>query len=101
MWDQLSEALHAKKEQLSKENGWGSTPKKVVISCDNSWGKNAKKMQPSPGSNWGKKQQQSQDNSWGKQNVGSKSWSYKAERQRTWSINGYAEVKAGYMNDRN
>ncbi|KAG6422358.1 hypothetical protein SASPL_118926 [Salvia splendens] len=94
VWDQLSEALCAKKEQLSKENGWGSTPKKVVISSDNSWGKNAKKMQPSPGSNWGKKQQPSQENSWGKQNVGSKSWSYKAERPRTWSNNGYAEVKA-------
>ncbi|XP_042057236.1 coilin-like [Salvia splendens] len=101
VWDQLSEALYAKKEQLFKENGWGSNPKKVVISSDNSWGKNANKMQPSPGSNWGKKPQPSQDKSWGKQNVGSKSWSYKAERQRTWSNNGYAEVKAGYMKDRN
>ncbi|KAL1565221.1 coilin-like [Salvia divinorum] len=101
VWDQLSGALNAKREQLSKENGWGSTPKKVVTSHGNSWGKNAKKMQPSPGSNWGKKPQLSQDNIWGKQNVGSKSWSYKAERQRTWSNDGYAEVKEGYMRDRN
>ncbi|XP_057776809.1 coilin [Salvia miltiorrhiza] len=83
VWDQLSEALNAKKDQLSKENGWGSTPKKVVVSHENSWGKNAKKVQPSPGSNWEKnsqKPQPSQGNSWCKQNAGSKSWSYKALR---------------------
>ncbi|KAL1550390.1 coilin-like isoform X2 [Salvia divinorum] len=80
IWDQLSEALKAKKEQLSKENGWGSTPKKVELSHENSRGKNEKKVQASPGSNWDKKPQVSQDNSWGKQNIGSKSWSYKALR---------------------
>ncbi|KAG6429263.1 hypothetical protein SASPL_107308 [Salvia splendens] len=80
IWDQLSEALKAKKEQLSKENGWGSTPKKVVVSHENSRGKNEKKVQASPGSNLDKKPQMSQENSWGKQNIGSKSWSYKALR---------------------
>ncbi|KAG6426763.1 hypothetical protein SASPL_110997 [Salvia splendens] len=80
IWDQLSEALKAKKEQLSKVNGWDSTPKKAVVSHENSWGKNEKKVQASPGSNWDKTPQLSQDNSWEKQNIGSKSWSYKALR---------------------
>ncbi|XP_047961098.1 coilin isoform X2 [Salvia hispanica] len=80
IWDQLSEALKAKKEQLSKVNGWDSTPKKVVVSQENSRGKNEKKVQASPGSNLDKKPQMLQDNSWGKQNIGSKSWSYKALR---------------------
>ncbi|KAH6826670.1 hypothetical protein C2S53_002913 [Perilla frutescens var. hirtella] len=90
VWDQLSETLNAKKEQLSKQNGWGSTPPKkvVVVSQENSWGKNAKQLQASsPGSNWGKnytqKPQASQqdNNSWGKQSsTGSKSWSHRALR---------------------
>ncbi|KAG8366017.1 hypothetical protein BUALT_Bualt17G0032400 [Buddleja alternifolia] len=84
LWDQVSEALSAKKEQLSKENSWGKTPKKVQLSYENSWGKNAKKVQQSPSRNkWGKnteKVQPSQENSWGKQNSGGKSWSYKALR---------------------
>lgn len=87
MWDQLSDALNAKKEQLSKENGWSSTPKKVVVSHENSWGKNEKKLRPSPspsesaGSKWGKNNtQKRQENSWGKQSTGSKSWSYRALR---------------------
>ncbi|KAI3467611.1 hypothetical protein Pfo_024274 [Paulownia fortunei] len=85
IWDQVSEALNAKKEQLSNENGWGRTPlpKKVQLSQENSWGKNAKKVQPSPESSWGKnaeKVQPSQDDNWGKQSSGGKSWSYKALR---------------------
>lgn len=72
IWDQLSESLNAKKEQLAKENGWGSTPKKVLV---------LRKQQPSsPRTNYTKKAQKPQDNSWGKQTTGSKSWSYKALR---------------------
>ncbi|XP_011086676.1 coilin isoform X3 [Sesamum indicum] len=69
IWDQISETLNAKKEELSKEKGWGTTPKKVQPSQENSWGKNAKKVQQSPESGWGKsaqKVQPPQDNSWGK-----------------------------------
>lgn len=87
MWDQLSNALNAKKEQLSKENGWTSTPKKVVVSHENSWGKNGKKLRPSSspselaGSKWGKTNtQKPQENSGGKQSTGNKSWSYRALR---------------------
>ncbi|KAL0357850.1 UNVERIFIED_CONTAM: Coilin [Sesamum calycinum] len=69
IWDQISETLNAKKEELSKEKGWGTTPKKVQPSQENSWGKNAKKVQQSPQSGWVKsaqKVQPPQDNSWGK-----------------------------------
>lgn len=90
MWDQLSNALNAKKEQLSKENGWTSTPKKVVVSHENIWGKNGKKLRPSSsqselaGSKWGKSNpQKPQENSGGKQSTGSKSWSYRALRGST------------------
>ncbi|KAL0364236.1 UNVERIFIED_CONTAM: Coilin [Sesamum angustifolium] len=69
IWDQISETLNAKKEELSKEKGWGTTPKKVQPSQENSWGKNSKKVQQSPQSGWVKsaqKVQPPQDNSWGK-----------------------------------
>ncbi|KAK4429761.1 Coilin [Sesamum alatum] len=110
IWDLISETLNAKKEELSKGKGWGTTPKKVQPPQDNIWGKNAKKVKPSPESGWGKslvKVQTLQDNSWGKnakriqqspesgwgksaqkvqppqegkQCSGGKSWSYKALR---------------------
>ncbi|GFQ03280.1 coilin [Phtheirospermum japonicum] len=90
IWDELGEALSAKKEQLSKENGWGpwaKTPKKVQHTPpppENSWGKNGKKVQPSPQSGWGKnaqKVQPSRDSSSGKQGTsGGKPWSYKGLR---------------------
>ncbi|KAK6160289.1 hypothetical protein DH2020_003670 [Rehmannia glutinosa] len=76
IWDELGEALNARKEQLSKENGWGKTPKKLQLTY-------AKKVQPSPASNGGKnahKVQPSQYNSSGKQSSGGKSWSYKSLR---------------------
>ncbi|KAL7116807.1 hypothetical protein ACP275_03G028700 [Erythranthe tilingii] len=95
IWDEFSEALNAKKEQLSKENGWGITPKKVQPSQGNDWGSNAKKVQPpSPGNNsWGKNvrkvQPPSQDNNNNNNNNnnrdkqssgGGRSWSYKGLR---------------------
>ncbi|KAL8037805.1 hypothetical protein ABFX02_11G061700 [Erythranthe guttata] len=89
IWDEFSEALNAKKEQLSKENGWGITPKKVQPSQDNGWGSNAKKVQPpSPGNNsWGKNvrkvQPPSQDNNNNRDKQssgGGRSWSYKGLR---------------------
>ncbi|KAL7093795.1 hypothetical protein ACP275_11G061700 [Erythranthe tilingii] len=94
IWEEFSEALNAKKEQLSKENGWGITPKKVQPSQDNDWGSNAKKVQPpSPGNNsWGKNvrkvQPPSQDNNNHNNNNnrdkqssgGGRSWSYKGLR---------------------
>ncbi|KAL6562696.1 hypothetical protein OROGR_003703 [Orobanche gracilis] len=68
VWEQLGEALSAKKEQLSKESGWGQPPKKVQPSPRSVWGKNAQKVQPS------------RHGSLGKQNSGGKSWSYKGLR---------------------
>ncbi|KAL3819295.1 hypothetical protein ACJIZ3_005200 [Penstemon smallii] len=71
IWDQISEALSAKKEELSTNNNWGKSPKKVQVSQNaiivrpppaNSWGKNTKKVQPS------------QETSWGKQNSGGRTW---------------------------
>ncbi|CAA0833723.1 sphere organelles protein-related [Striga hermonthica] len=86
IWEQLGQALSAKKEQLSSENRWGKTPKKVQPPPENGWGTNAKKVQvSSPRSGcWGKKArklQSSQDNALGKQNSsGGKPWSYKGLR---------------------
>ncbi|KAL0421466.1 UNVERIFIED_CONTAM: Coilin [Sesamum latifolium] len=69
IWDQISETLNAKKEELLKEKGWSTTPKKVQPSQENNWGKNAKKVQQSPESGWWKsalKERTPQDNSRGK-----------------------------------
>lgn len=81
IWDEVTEALNAKKEQLSK-NGWGITPKKVQPPQESGWGKNAKKVQPSSAQRKNEpKVQPSQDNRWGKQSSGSsKPWSYKGLR---------------------
>ncbi|KAL6547423.1 hypothetical protein OROMI_023144 [Orobanche minor] len=68
VWEQLGEALSAKKEQLSKESGWGQPPKKVQPSPRSVWGKNAQKVQSS------------RHDSLGKQNSDGKSWSYKGLR---------------------
>ncbi|KAL3649816.1 hypothetical protein CASFOL_006219 [Castilleja foliolosa] len=91
IWDELGEALSAKKEQLSKENGWGpwaKTPKKVQPTLpppEKSWCKNGKKVQPSPKSGSGKnaqKVQLSQDSDFSKKKgtSGGKPCSYKGLR---------------------
>lgn len=63
IWDQLSETLNAKKEQLSKENGWGSTPLKKL-----------QEKKPYPGGKWAQRAQPPQ------QNRSNKPWPYKTLR---------------------
>ncbi|XP_073039021.1 uncharacterized protein [Primulina eburnea] len=54
VWDQISEALDAKKEKVSQESGWGKTNKKLQVVDRTSFVKNAKMVQPSQGNRWRK-----------------------------------------------
>ncbi|XP_051122050.1 coilin isoform X2 [Andrographis paniculata] len=61
IWDQINEALNAKKEQLSKD-GW-TTPKMAAESFQqNTWEERAKNVNSSPASN--STAQPAQDNQW-------------------------------------
>ncbi|KAL8520009.1 hypothetical protein ACS0TY_010809 [Phlomoides rotata] len=88
IWDQLSETLNAKKDQLSKENGWGSSPPlKVRVSHENIRASTPKKVQDNtvgkksyPGGKWVKNAQRAQPSQENSSSSGSKSWSYRALR---------------------
>ncbi|XP_073132679.1 LOW QUALITY PROTEIN: coilin [Henckelia pumila] len=99
VWDQISEVLDAKKEELSKESSWGKSNKKLQL-VERTLVKNAKKMQPSQGNRGSKNASRVQplvENSRGKQSPAGKSWSYKAERKCARSNNGYPKISKGNM----
>ncbi|XP_075523911.1 coilin-like isoform X2 [Primulina tabacum] len=84
VWDQISEALDAKKEKVSQESSWGKTNKKLQVVDRTSFVKNAKMVRPSQGNRWRKnasRVQQLGENSPQKQSSARKSWSYKALRE--------------------
>ncbi|XP_075504738.1 coilin-like isoform X1 [Primulina tabacum] len=83
VWDQITEALDAKKEELSQESSWGKNPKKLQLVERTSFVKNAKKVQPSQRNRWMKNVMTvhpSVENIPEKQSPARKSWSYKALR---------------------
>ncbi|KZV17803.1 coilin [Dorcoceras hygrometricum] len=82
VWDQISEALDAKKEELSQDSSWGKNSKKLQLVERTGFVKNAKNVLPSQ-ENRGRKNarvQPSVENSPENQSPARKSWSYKALR---------------------